>query len=526
MYWLELYVLSHKQGTTTPLAWGLFICSFLLFVKISPRSFVDHFKFFQDQFRQESLFLKIYISFGLILSGIILSCGFYASLLPPHLPQETDAIIYHITLPRQHLLWGTFEHLRWSSADLFLLPIDFALAPFWLSTQLPNKIPQFLFFIGIIFVSLKWMMRLSQNRFWGLLLIFFAVLGSHNISIQLGTAMLGFVSTYLFIAALDSFLERRLFLCALESSFLFWSKPFVPFQVVLVVGVGIVLYMVLRKMGFSKIGWSSYEWFSANLKKDYRKYFVKFMSVFLVLSVLVAGPFLIKSLYYAGTPIYPFFTGVFKINPHIDENSVGWQSILEKSRQYHTYKDAYGHGRSFLDLVRHFWLVAVPEDGVNNSFDYPLGLAYLLCLGPFVYIFFRSLLNREFLILPWIVALDWGLWWLTSQQTRFLYVPILLMMLVVLSQRTMQTKMMRLGLLLALAMTSLSVVRAHKNDFGKSAMDVLREKDREFVLMSEHIKAGQPVRLQNYKAAFANFPVEVVGTDGIVLLQFEGPPSK
>jgi len=44
-------------------------------------------------------------------------------------------------------------------------------------------------------------------------------------------------------------------------------------------------------------------------------------------------------------------------------------------------KDAYGLKRSLPGFVKHFWLVAVPEQGVNNRFDYPLGLIYLLCLG-------------------------------------------------------------------------------------------------------------------------------------------------
>ena len=54
-------------------------------------------------------------------AGLILA-AFYASFYPPHLLPETDAINYHYTLPRQHLILNSFAHLPWSVADLFTLP--------------------------------------------------------------------------------------------------------------------------------------------------------------------------------------------------------------------------------------------------------------------------------------------------------------------------------------------------------------------------------------------------------------------
>ena len=84
-----------------------------------------------------------------LLSVLILVVGLYASLLPPHLMQESDALNYHYTIVRQHLILQSFKHIAWSHTDLFLLPINFALAPFWFESVLPNKLPQFLFFLGL-----------------------------------------------------------------------------------------------------------------------------------------------------------------------------------------------------------------------------------------------------------------------------------------------------------------------------------------------------------------------------------------
>jgi hypothetical protein len=86
---------------------------------------------------------------GALLCAGILMVSLWASLLPPHLMQEMDALNYHYTLPRQHLILGSFAHLPWSVADLWTHSLQFALAPYWFVTSLPNKIPQFIFMLGL-----------------------------------------------------------------------------------------------------------------------------------------------------------------------------------------------------------------------------------------------------------------------------------------------------------------------------------------------------------------------------------------
>src|SRR5882672_6699659 len=87
------------------------------------------------------------------LALAILVTSFLAALLPPHLMQEVDALNYHYSLPRQHLIRGSFAHLRWSTADLWPLPLQFALSPYWFMTELPNKVPQFFFLAGLVGLS-------------------------------------------------------------------------------------------------------------------------------------------------------------------------------------------------------------------------------------------------------------------------------------------------------------------------------------------------------------------------------------
>ena len=85
-------------------------------------------------------------------------------------------------------------------------------------------------------------------------------------------------------------------------------------------------------------------------------------------------------------------------------------------------------------------------------------------------------------MLGFIVVIDWALWWFSCQQSRFLYIPLVLMMLMVLVHWEKLTKIMMCALTLALILTGLSVVGAHRRDFGRSRYEVLRDKDKSILI--------------------------------------------
>lgn len=74
-------------------------------------------------------------------------------------------------------------------------------------------------------------------------------------------------------------------------------------------------------------------------------------------------------------------------------------------------------------------------------------------------------------------------------------------------------------MLIALALTSLSVLRAHYHDFGRAHYDVLREKDKELLLMPAGGDVQRPVTLDFFDAAFAGFAVDVVYGDSVFILK-------
>jgi len=513
IFWLELYFFDTSHGHTTWLAWTLFSLVALVVVFSNFLSIKNSFKKFCNEFKEYSFFLKFFIVFVLIFVIIILFASFIASLLPPHLPQEYDVLNYHITIPRQHLILSSISHIPWSVADLYLMPLDYSLSPYWLATEMPNKFPQFLFALGLLGVAASLMSKIRKDLSWERMLILLAILGAHGLAIQFGTAMLDIVMVYLFIAAIDSFLDRRFFMGTVELTFYFWSKSFIPLQsVVLIVALSFFCFLAnlfrFKVFIFDRVAFSF-----ISFKKIY------FVGIrFIILSFFIAVPFLVKNIYYTGTPLFPFAVGAIGENYYQKEDPDLWEIINDRAESVLAVKNQYGEGRSLKNFIEHFWFLAVPEKGVNNRFDYPLGLVYLLIVGPFLYFFCRDLLRKKLDLVSLFIVLFWLSFWFGSQQSRFLFVPLVLMMMIVLKEPIVFRKIFCLGIVLSVMFTSISVFRAHKRDLFKSSMQVIREKDRKLIEMSNHVERSVPVVINFEDAAFANFAVNIKHKGSVFIL--------
>ena len=501
VYWLELYVLKASKGVTSPLAWILFGLTSVFVIwsrrEIVSQSLVE----IKSDLSEADIWTKVFVALGSLIVLLIFACVFYASLLPPHLAQETDALNYHLAIPRQHLILNSFKLIPWCASDLFLLPLNFALAPYWFVTTLPNKFPQILFLIGLVLVAVNLVRTLGKTHSVSLFLIVFAIFGSHNFGIQMGTAMLDLVMCYLFLAAVDSLLVGHQGLAAVEFTFFIWSKSFIPVQMAVIALALVVLYFIFKKFGF-RIP-------ENRIPRPARP--GRWLIGFAFLSLLVGGPFMVKAVYYSGTPFFPIAPGTLMINKNIEMDSSYWQSLKE-SQEFllGLGKDGYGHGRSLGAFLKHVWLIAVPEDEVNNTYDYPVGLIYLLFLGLFLYKFGNSFKRKEFVIVPLFIILYWVTWWFGSQQTRFLYIPLVLMFISVIVWMKTPSKVLMGAMLLALFISAVSIIRAHKSDWGKWGEEVLRKKDLAVVSLSQdYISGGRTdfVRVDDPELAYARFPV-------------------
>jgi len=502
VFWFELYVLDTSKGSTSIAGWLIFAVLSVISLFQCRKLLISAVESLFECSRKRTRFEKLVILLCSIACVFIIGVTVKASFLPPHFPQEYDTINYHITLPRQHLINNSFDHLSWSAADLYFMPIDVALSPFWLSTELPNKIPQIFFVFGLMLVVASIFNVFNRDSILGKFFIVFAILGSHNISIQMGVGMLDIAICYLFFAAVDSWLRKDHFLALVEFNFLFWSKSFMPIMMsLLIVGVFIAVF-ALKSFGFKKVAI-----LSEDIQGKFKGNGKGFIVMFLAVSMVIGGPFIAKSIKYTGSPLFPFFVGDVNLNPNLDGRSDSMVQIQEVSKRILNTKDQYGSGRGPAEFLKHLWLISVPEKDVNKRCDYPIGLPYLLCFGPFVYLLFDSLKKKRIELCSILIFVYWVLWWMGSQQTRFLYIPIICMYMLVISQKKFLTGVFQIGILISLLLISISVFRAHKGDLGKSKYEVLRQKDRDLLAMAKDVDRSKSTKLSFEDAAFANFPI-------------------
>lgn len=503
-YWLELYFLGTSSGTTSFCATGLFILlCVLLFRKEMPR-LGQYLEKLREAWHGLSGIDKCFIGLAALTALPTVLMAVLASFYPPHLTQEMDLLNYHYMVPRQHLIRHSFAHISWSVADLWLHPIQFAQAPFWFVSELPNKWPQLLITLGFWSISIRIASRFTaipHRKILSGALVLAALLGSHGFGIQYGTGMMDIALCYLFLASIDSFLDNHLWLSALEMSFYVFGKSFLPIQTFLILGCLVVLAFIARRLKFS-------ESLSFNTTVGFQSSRVAaWFGRFLLMSVLVGGPFVAKSLYYSGTPFYPVGTGIFSVATRAQE-----RFPLLKQESDALWKGVVSN-RSIPKFVAHFWTLAVPTKDVNNDFDYPMGLPYLLFLVPFLYLTTRSISKRQFPLLPILAIIFWAAWWASgAHQARFLYIPITLIFISVsVNAFAQESRGLKLALLLSLLLTSLSAVRSNRMDFGKGRFEVLRSEDKQLIELSKKWSdgRGEMLDVNILGAAYATVPVRV-----------------
>ena len=353
--------------------------------------------------------------------------------------------------------------------------------------------------LGIIFTSVNLVNHLRINKSLSFLIVIFAILGSHHIGIQMGTAMLDLVVCYLFLAALDSFLRGNIFLAAVEFTFFFWSKPLMPLEVIISTSILAFIYALAQR--------SHWQIINTLVFKDWKKA----LGLLIVLSVPVAGPFMVKSIFYAGTPLFPLGLGLME-GALIKNHPSSWESLQQAVHVWMNLGNSYGHGKGLVSFIKHWWMLGVPEKSVNNAFDYPLGLTYLLMIGPFLWYLIKDILRRQFSPLSFLSVIIWVLWWFTAQQSRFLYLPLLIIFIVVIARFEKISKAFFVCLLISLFLQAVSLWGAHKGDINKWGIDVLRSQDKQLLQLNrryfEH-SLSNFIDWPSHDVAYAQFPVMV-----------------
>ena len=323
--------------------------------------------------------------------------------LPPHLGQEYDAINYHMALPRQHILGGSFSHIPWSSADLFPLPIQCGFAPSWFMGSYFHKLPQFIAAVWAFLLLLDLGRSQLPRSYLGWLPAI-AVFTTHGVMIQLGTAMLDLMGLYLLLASIHALRRQRPILAGLTLALYAASKSFRPAEIAIVMIIISGIYLVSSKKAFLM---------------DVRKVLL-LLSLTAVLAIVLLGRSALIGARRAGTPLFPFFTCQI-INVEGCRGQAG-EAIRQSADLLMKSGTSYGSGKDATSFIAFLWRVSVPTHSrTNNEFDYPLGLAWLLMvvlLSSSIPIWVKKGSVPPFgsIAIAFLIV-----WWIGSHQSRWLY---------------------------------------------------------------------------------------------------------
>ncbi|MGK5089833.1 hypothetical protein WDW86_19960 [Bdellovibrionota bacterium FG-2] len=392
-----------------------------------------------------------------VLTAMIFILSAVEARLPPHLPQEYDAINYHMGLPRQHLIQGTLSFLDWSTADLWPATVQWGFASSWFSGAFPQKIPQFLCSFWAFLVMVRLGRRLLTGSFLGWVPAL-AVFSAHGVVIQLGTAMLDLTHLYFLLAAIDGFLSDRKVSAALNLALFATLKAFGPIQVIIVLAC------------FGALAGYSYP----RLFRSWARKLAPVIGLAVLFSLLLLSRTIWVDMKRAGTPLFPLATCLVSSV----SGCSGWEgvAIRKSSQQLFVAANGYGMGRGIGSFLNHLWRVAVPGGGVNNSYDYPLGLPWLLWCLFFVFSLPEIFRSRRVPVFIALSASFWLVWWLGSQQSRWLYPVLALGWLGTLEiQKRVRAHVLCICLVISASFSLISHYRAFRADIWKSPSEIYEQ---------------------------------------------------
>ncbi len=318
-----------------------------------------------------------------------------------------DASVYHLTLPKIYLRHGGFVELPWNVYSHWPQNTEllYALA-LGIKDHVLAKLLHFGFGVAVLYALVVGCRRLGGGRVGWLAALFF--LANDVVMFELRTAYVELahafflLGAFLFLCqALDSEQRRErqrwLLLAGLCGGMVAGTK------LTGIVGVAILALLYLPRL-LRGTGHHRAEHHRAELRRDFATRFA------LPVAVLWA-PWLVKSAWWTGNPVYPALYGVL--------GGSGWSARL--AEQLAAWQSSIGMGREPLD-----YLLLIPRVLLNGGqgyehFDGRLGAFWLVLLPATLIAGWRLPAVRRALF---VVALCFVFWSLTSQQSRLL-VPLL-----------------------------------------------------------------------------------------------------
>jgi len=352
------------------------------------------------------------ISLGLLI--VLLIIGLIASLAPP---TAKDALLYHLSLPKEFIAQGSFKPIEGNIASFLALGTE--MHSVWamrLGNMFSARIGEaaatatiFGFAPLLILVTYGWARELEIEKTWALM----------------AALLVASVPTVFYVAT-NSYVDCALalfFTIAIYSLTRFWTSLETRWLIFLALAVGaalsiklttifliaaIFLLILFRARSAMKNG---------DVDGNSTAIILKGAGA-LFAAVLVASPWYLKTWFETGSPLFPFYLNLW------EGRATGWD--VERSRMFQIINSQYGGAdKSILDYLLtpiKISLLAQPE--IPKYYDGVLGVTFLVGLPLMVWAFWRFGIRVEIKVALGVCAIVILFWLFSSEQLRYL-LPIL-----------------------------------------------------------------------------------------------------
>lgn len=356
----------------------------------------------------------------------VLAVGAFSASKPTHLIQETDFLNYHLLLPKQHWITASWSPVEWSIFEFRLLAIQYALSFLWIGLPLLNKLPQFLMLVFLL-LRIWFLFDLVGTRRPYLAGVGAAValLAFRGIGIQVGMAMLDLPTLY-YLAGI------ALAVAYARSD----QRPGASHRLVwFVAGLDLAAYLGHKSFAFAFLG-ALVVFVELSLilffKTGVARVLLRANWLVLLAPVFMFWvPNLARSFFYTGDPLFPLagpLGKAFCSDARLESVSCADLELL--SAYLVSIVGDYGYGHGAAHYLKTFFLVPLAVDGnsrVNNIFDYPLGMIWYLAWGLLAAGLITRAFRRESAFFATVGLGFFTLWFMGSQQSRWLY-PVLVLL--------------------------------------------------------------------------------------------------
>lgn len=331
--------------------------------------------------------------------------------LAPAGDNDYDGLFYHLTLPKLFLRYGAITPLPWLTHSNFPFLMEML---YLLGLLLHGQVLAKLFHFGFGWITALAIYAFGR-RFWGnragalgaaafvsVPFLGWEMMSAYN---ELAFACYAFLAVY----ALALWGEKRapgwLWTCAILCGFALGTK---------MLALAVVLFVA------GSLLWEGIRRAEDGAPTGARGRAIRRVAVFGLVAAAVAAPWYLKSYLWTGNPVYPFFYEIFG----------GRYWTAERAREYAAAQHAFGLGGGPLRFLALPWNLTMQahwffdQPGALRPFNLqiavfgPLFLAFLPTLP------FTGPVGRAGRLLLWSALLYLGLWFLMSQNSRYL-LPIL-----------------------------------------------------------------------------------------------------